>query len=126
MKEKLCFWILRGKCCTALLFQCKVISSLPVGTLPLCVIAVSRLSLCDVLLLLCPCMRSSIRKGTCLSSLRVSFYQSLHLCCLHASELHAIINKDRWMKKRKRRTHRKLYLPFTFSSDGYKHFNIWC
>lgn len=41
-------------------FQCKVSLRLPAGAPPLCVIAVSRLSLCDVLLLLCLCMRASI------------------------------------------------------------------
>lgn len=77
-------------------FPCKVSFSLPVGTLSLCVIAVSRLSLCDVLLLLCPRMRSSISRETFLSSPRVSFYQSLHRCCLHASELRPI---RRWVRQ---------------------------
>lgn len=82
---------------------CKVSFSLPVGTLSLCVIAVSRLSLCDVLLLLCPHMRSSISKETFLSSPRVSFYQSLHRCCLHASELRPIRRRVRQALRKEER-----------------------
>lgn len=44
-----------------LLFEWKVSLSLPVGALSLLVIVISGLSLCDVLLSVQPCMRSSIR-----------------------------------------------------------------
>ncbi len=110
----------RGNYCTAFLFEHKVSLSLLVGTLSLLVIVISRLSLCDVLLLVCPCMRSSIRKGTCPPSQRVSFYQSLHLCfffiqlqaCLELS-----VRSDR-QKAPKKSNKEYVYLSFTLYSDG--------
>lgn len=93
--------ISRGNCCADFLFEYKVSISLLVGTLSLLVIVISRLSLCDVLLLVCPCMRSSIRKGTCPSSQRVSFYQSLHLCFYITPGLPRIIRKVRQSKNTK-------------------------